>query len=95
MIGTPSSRSTYQRVSCWLSMSAESPVTTAAASGAPVTWLMRRSEMLVTIAAATWVVSVSWGWNALAQVEWFCAIIGSSRAGLCASIRCMSDRCPM
>ena len=83
----------YQRSSRWLSMSAESPVTNAAASGAPVTGEVRRSAIACTVLAATCVVRVSCGRKAPAHREWSIAINGSSRAGLWASMMWMSVRC--
>ena len=75
-------------------MSDESPVTKAAPSGAPVTGEYRTSATLLTIAAATCVVSVSCGRNAPPHTLWSCAISGSMRAGLCASMTWMSERWP-
>ncbi len=75
-------------------MSALSPVTTAAPMGAPVTELIRASANAFTIAAVTCTVSGSCGWKAEPHAAWSETIMGSIRPGDCASMTCMSDRCP-
>ncbi len=84
----------YHRSSSAECMSALSPVTIAAAIGAPVSGLYRRSANDWTMAAVTCTVSGSCGWKAEPQAAWSCTIIGSIRPGDCASITCMSDRWP-
>ena len=75
-------------------MSALSPVTSAAVIGAPVTGLTRAADIAPTIEAPTCTVSASCGRIAPAQSVWSIAAIGSSRAGDCASITCMSEKWP-
>ena len=75
-------------------MSALSPVTTAALIGAPVTGLGRAAAIASTIDAATCTVSASCGRMAPPQSAWSCSASGSSRAGDCASMTCMSEKWP-
>ena len=75
-------------------MSALSPVTTFAVIGAPVSGLVARSVRAWVIAASTCTVIGSCGWNADAHAEWSVTISGSIRPGDCASMTCMSERCP-
>ncbi len=84
----------YQRSSMCECMSALSPVTIAADIGAPVTGLTCRSANDLTIAAVTWTVSGSWGWNAEPQTSWSRTIIGSMRPGDSESMTWRSERWP-
>lgn len=83
----------YQRSSSVESMSALSPVTTAAPIGARVSGLRRAWWKPSTIAATVATVSCSCGRKAPIQVDSSCTIIGSMRHGDWASMRCRSERC--
>ena len=75
-------------------MSALSPVTIAAAIGAPVTGLTWRSANALAIAATTCTVRASWGWNAEPHTSWSRSIIGSMRPGDSESMTWRSERWP-
>ena len=82
----------YQSSSACECMSAESPVTRAAAMGAPVSGERRASATASTIAAVTWTVIMSWGRTTPAQRAWSWPASGSRRAGDCGSMMWMSEK---